>query len=181
MKAWIDMALAVAAATIFTSLAVGKAARFEHFVGHVAGYRLGSAVLARPLARAVIVSELALSAGLIVPQWRRIAAVLAAGLLVVFMGAMVRVMRQGRREVDCGCSLRPGVSTVGATSLLRNAGLALFLLLVRSISFPAHADDLGATVVLNAAAAGVVLALLYLAIEAMAALPEVARRRRAYE
>lgn len=176
MGEWIDTVLAAAAATVFVSLALTKASAFTRFARSVADYRLAPSKLATPLARALIGVELALGVSFLVPEWRRLAAALGISLLAVFMGAMVRVSREGR-EVDCGCSLHPGHSPVGATSLARNAGLAVWLVIIVVIQHPGVALAWPAT--LNADAAGITAALLYLALESLAALPVVARRRRA--
>lgn len=177
MREWVDTALAAAVATVLTSVALAKASALERFVLSVREYRLVPPRGAKPVALAVIGAELALSVGLLAPQWRSAAAGLGIVLLAVLTAPMGFVLLQGRAGVECGCSLRPGGSPVGAASIARNAGLAVVLLLVGILSVPSSQFDVH--VALNAGAAGLAIALLYLAFESLAALPEVPRRRKA--
>lgn len=176
MSEWIDTVLAAAAATVFVSLALTKAGDIGRFARAVAAYRLAPARLATPIARAVIGLELALGVSLPIPEWRPQTGALGIALLAAFMAAMLRVLRQGR-EVDCGCSFRPGHAPIGGASLARNAGLALWLLVMallrpRDVALPWAAT-------LNACVAGIAAALLYLALENLTALPILGRDRRA--
>jgi hypothetical protein len=179
MQEWICTVLAAAVATVLVSLVFAKTGDFGRFVRNVADYRLGPRRAAKPIAIVVIFAELAIGSGIMVPDWRRIAAGLGFALLAVFFGAMVTVLLQGRDSVDCGCTLRPGRSPVGTFSLLRNAGLALVFALTGAMHVPGH--ELEVRPFIDASAAGVTIALLYLAVESIAALRGVPRRRKVYE
>lgn len=177
MREWVDTALAVGVAAVLASVALAKAAALARFTLNIQEYRLVPLSLARPTALAVIGVEMAVSLGLLAPSWRFPAAMLGIVLLTVMTVAMGLVLLQGRRGVECGCSLRPGGSPVAAGAIARSVGLALILLLVGDLSVPWA--DLGAHSALNAAAGGLGLALLYLALESLSALPALPRRSKA--
>jgi Methylamine utilisation protein MauE len=84
----------------------------------------------RSLRPALVSVELLLAAGLMLPATARIAAAVAAVMLLGFAGLLARAVRRGETG-DCGCSGTTG--TVGWPAVVRNAiaggaGLAVALL-----------------------------------------------------
>jgi len=73
--------------------------------------------------------EISVAAALMLTRSARWGALVAGVLLLVFTGAMVRVLRSGRRP-DCGCFGGVGSAPVSVWSLARNAILFLASLLV---------------------------------------------------
>lgn len=172
-----DTTLAVAIAAILASVALAKAFTFGRFVISVEQYRIVPPTMSRFVAVAVVGAEIAVSMGLLAPHWRRVSAELGIVLLSTLMAAMGRVLLDGRRGVECGCSLRTGGSPVSAASIARNGGLVLVLMFVAMLAVPG--SSLGSQVAANAGAAGLGIALLYLSLEGIAALPAVPKRSKA--
>ncbi len=179
MNGWLATVPAIAGATVFASLAFAKAASFAQFTQAVRGYRLLPDLLARPVAVTVVAAEFLVGLGLVIAGTRDAAALVGLALLVLFMGAMTLALLLGRGAVDCGCLLRAGPTPIGTAALSRNAGLAALLILIRVIH--TLGGGLSGAWLANAAAAGVASALLYFAVEILAALPALPRRRRDHE
>jgi hypothetical protein len=121
-------------ALLFAVAAIGKLRAGEEFVGVVRNFRLLPGALTRPFALGLPWLEAAVAAGLLaapaLPPAARLAALAAAGLLLLFLLAIAVNLRRGRREIDCGCfrdGLRQPLSwwLVARNALL--AGLALWL------------------------------------------------------
>lgn len=118
-----------------------------------------SVALAAP---ALCASELALAGGLAWPGGASAASGGAAGLLLLYSGAIAINLARGRAAIDCGCSGPAAARPLGPDLLLRNAALiALALAAAAPVGDrPLAAPDLAAL----AAASGVAV-LLYLGIE----------------
>lgn len=75
----------------------------EAFESAIAQYRLLPAGAAAAVSVALILAELALAAGLLVPAIRPWALMGTAGLLALYALAMAANLLRGRRTIDCGC------------------------------------------------------------------------------
>lgn len=102
----LDPALALTLCLLLAAiLAAGGSAKLAQplaFAGVVANYRLLPLALVTPFAFLLPPVELATALGLLLPAARP-AAVAAAGLLLLFAGAMAINLMRGRRDIDCGC------------------------------------------------------------------------------
>jgi hypothetical protein len=107
--------------------------------------------------------ELGIALGLMHPQTRPIAAIAAAGVLVLYGLVMARAMWRGQDIMDCGCSLGPATHPVQWPLVWRNALLAACALLL-ALPFElelAPARELSAYDVLTIGLAVVMASLLY--------------------
>jgi hypothetical protein len=101
---------------------------------------------------------------LLIPVSRRAACAAAAGLLLIYGGAIAVNLARGRRDLDCGCGLASGRRTIAGWMLMRNATLACVALTVALPWVPrtlAWLDIM--TIVAGASAA----ALLYASLDAL--------------
>ena len=122
------MALLSTVAAWFLSLVFLRA--LAHKLGHLAEfasilrqYRLLPDRLVPLAATAVIVSEACATAGLMWPQSRAVAALLACGLLLLYTAAIGTNLLRGRMSIHCGCGgAGQGISQL---HVIRNVLLAL--------------------------------------------------------
>jgi uncharacterized membrane protein YphA (DoxX/SURF4 family) len=148
---------------VFLQAGMMKLRHRELVPGVVANYRLLPDPVVTPVAAALPFVELALAVALM--GGLRLAAPIAAGLLVLFALAMGINIRRGRTHIDCGCG-RPQLRQPLSRLLVgRNLVLAA-LLLPRLLS--TDAPDL--PMLALAAAGGSVLFVLYLLFNGLAAL-----------
>jgi hypothetical protein len=112
-------------ALVFAAAAAGKLRAREEFVGVVGNYRLLPGPAVRPVALALPLAEVAVALGLVVPATRRVAAVGAIALLVLFGLAVAVNLLRGRRYIDCGCFRFSMRQPLGWGLVGRNAGLIL--------------------------------------------------------
>jgi hypothetical protein len=146
-------------AGLFATAAFAKLRNFATFTGFVAGYRLLPPLLVRPASmllvclEALAVVAVLLGAGL--------PALVPAGLLFTYGFAMSINLLRGRRDIDCGCGGTP--MPIGWRLVLRNLLLgALVGWSVIALTGPALLI-LPVAGLAVAAAAAVVLGLLYAA------------------
>jgi len=102
-----------------------------YFSSLIAEYGLGNVKIASLVAKLVGVFELAIAVAIVYPATRAEAAVVAAGLLFVYMINMAYQLYQGRRDLDCGCSGPGGELKMSGHLLVRNfifVVIALFCL-----------------------------------------------------
>jgi hypothetical protein len=151
-------------ALLFAAAAAHKLRDPRRFAARVAAYELLPGWAAAPLARALALAELALCVSLAWPGTARGAALGAAGLLVLYAGAIALNLRRGRRALDCGCGFAP--RPLGRDLLLRNALLAAVALLA---ALPASPRALGALDACTIACATAVAAALFAAQDVAAA------------
>jgi hypothetical protein len=85
---------------------------------------------------------------------------MGAGLLLVYGAGIAINLTRGRREIDCGCSLRR--RPIGRWMVVRNALLAAALLVCAA---PIAERPLGVTDVVTIGAGLLVLILLYAALD----------------
>ncbi len=90
--------------------------------------------VSRPLAGfaalAALLGEAAAGAGLLLPEQRRAAALLAVLLWSLYTLLIGRALARGRRGIDCGCSFGTAVHGLGAYQLVRNLCLMAGAVLV---------------------------------------------------
>lgn len=151
-------------ALLFAVAAAHKLRDPRGFAAHVAAYALLPAWAAAPSARALAAAELALCVALAWPGTARAAAVVAAGLLAVYAGAIAVNLRRGRRALDCGCGLSP--RPLGRDLLLRNA---LLVAVALAAALPASPRVLGWVDAWTIACATAVAAALFAAQDVAAA------------
>jgi hypothetical protein len=107
---------------VFVRAVWHKVSDFAVFKAIFADYGILPQSLIAPLSLVLVLVEIAIVAGLIVPVTRQAAAIGAAGLLVIYGVAIATNLRRGRYTIDCGC----GGSGQGLSWFLvaRNAVLA---------------------------------------------------------
>ena len=118
-------------ALVFLRAILHKLGGYAEFVGNVRDYRVLPEPLAPVIAPAVVALECLAVAGLVLPQTRTPAAILAAALLVGYAIAIARNLARGRTTIDCGCGGGHGISPL---HVLRNGLLAAFAVPV--IAYP---------------------------------------------
>lgn len=139
-------------ALVFVRALLHKASGYEEFAANVRNYRVVPDSLAGAVAPLLMALEALVVGGLVLPQTRAMAAMLAVLLLAAYALAIAVNLARGRTSIDCGCG--GGGQGISPLHLLRNALVALFAL--PAIAWPA-ATGVGASVF--AATAGCVLVL----------------------
>jgi len=167
---WIARA---ALALVFGAAALHKWRDFERFADALRGHHLVPATWVAPLARAMRALETALVPALLLPATAPVAAGTGAALLVAYSAAIAVNLARGRRDIDCGCSLRPRPLSGGL--LARNGLLGLGAALAAAPPTPRALAPLD---LFTAVACLATALLLWGAAGALAALPsrEPARR-----
>lgn len=156
---------------VFLLAATHKAMHWRILPGVIGNYRLLPRWMNWPAAALLPPAELILAILLLSAQlwpWPSVAAML---LLVLFATAMAINIRHGREYIDCGCGETFLRQTLNWALVLRN-GL-LVALLVPSLVMTAQ---MGMSLALSGAAAGLGLFLLYLLFNILAALPSADMR-----
>jgi hypothetical protein len=172
-----DLELFRIAADLFTACillnaAAGKLRAPVAFEGQLDTYRLLPDWAVAAVARALPMVEVSTGAALLVAAvtagpLARIAPMVAAGLLAVFAVAMAINLGRGRAHIDCGCGDARGRQPLSWGLVGRNLTIAAIL-----IALAAFANaSVGWAEGLEAAVAGLVAFLLYLAHERLGALP----------
>lgn len=90
-------------ALVFARSVTHKLTEFSFFNATVGEYRLLPQALVGPTAVALALAEALAIALLIIPGTREVGAMLAAGLLSLYAGAMAINLHRGRYRIDCGC------------------------------------------------------------------------------
>jgi hypothetical protein len=108
---------------------------------------------------AACVLEVLSAALLMAPSYRQAGARLAAGLLALYLGLILRAIVLGRRDVDCGCSFGAPRRTLGFFEVGRNVLLLVLAALV------AAAGNAAAPATLSEVLAGVAFLTLYGALD----------------
>jgi peroxiredoxin len=109
----------IALAATFLLAAVGKLADRNGTREAVRRFG-GPAGLAAPIGVTLAIAEVVIAVGLIIPRTSVGAAVAAAGLLVIFVVAIARLLVRGEAP-DCHCFGRLGTAQVGRRTIVRNA------------------------------------------------------------
>ncbi|HEY3398887.1 MAG TPA: MauE/DoxX family redox-associated membrane protein [Armatimonadota bacterium] len=132
---WLNLALRLVIAAVFLYAAVDKIAHPDRFADIVSDYQLLPAFLVNPFAVIMPWVEVALGVWLVVGAWTPSAALLASGMTVMFMAAIVAALAIGAGDLHCGCFTTSQEGRSEAWGLLvRDAFLlaATVWLLVRS-------------------------------------------------
>jgi hypothetical protein len=108
-----------ALALVFAAAALHKARDLEGFEHALRGHALVPEGLVPALAPALCGLEAVLAAGLLAPDAAGASGGAAATLLGVYSIAIATNLARGRRDIDCGCSLRP--QPLSIRLLARNA------------------------------------------------------------
>ena len=164
-------------AAVLLGAALAKLRALEEFAGVVHNYRLLPELLARPLAYALPVLELALALGLLLDATRRPAAVATAVLLAVFACAMAINLWRGRVHIDCGCFASALKQRLSWALVARNGVLIALALPV--VAQASAVRTLGPLDLLTVAVASGGLLLLYAAFSQLAGLETPDHRLRA--
>jgi uncharacterized membrane protein YphA (DoxX/SURF4 family) len=120
---------AVFLAVVFLFAGIDKIFHFDGFVNALASYAVVPMAVARYLALPVILSELWVGVGLLVPRWRRTAALAAAMLLAVFTVALISNLYFSPGSI-CGCWF---TITLGRTTRMHVAQNVVLLALAVSV------------------------------------------------
>jgi uncharacterized membrane protein len=108
---------------VFLRALIHKLGRPAEFTGILRQYRLLPNRLVPLAATAVVASEACAAAGLMLPQSRAAAALLACGLLLIYAAAIGTNLLRGRMSIPCGCGgAGQGISRL---HVIRNVLLAL--------------------------------------------------------
>lgn len=155
-------------AIILARAAWHKVDRFLETVGFAQGYGLVSDDRAAPVVRALTAIEALTVAALLLPGLRLAGALSAATLFAGYGLLMALALRQGRRQIDCGCGGAPQI--VSAFTLARNATLTGLALVLAGLP----ADRVSPAEAATAIAAALVLSAIYATIERLAShLPHI--------
>jgi hypothetical protein len=95
--------LAWGLALLHAAAAIGKALDLRGFSGVADAYRLVPPVLLMPGALSLILAEAGVALGLVLPRFRRAAAVAAGTLALVYGAALTVTLFRGIPLENCGC------------------------------------------------------------------------------
>jgi uncharacterized membrane protein YphA (DoxX/SURF4 family) len=121
---WLGLAVRLGAAAIWLVAGVSKLADLEHFHAQVQAYKLLPGGLEAPSAYALPFVEVGFGLYLALGLLVRPAAILACGLMLVFVAAMAQAWARGL-SLDCGCFGSLARESVGLGTILRDAALGL--------------------------------------------------------
>jgi uncharacterized membrane protein YphA (DoxX/SURF4 family) len=111
----------------FIASAFGKAARWPAIVTTLEAYKLVPGPYLRVAAVALVVAELAVGVGLLIPRARRAGAAAALVLLLLF-AIVVGISLLNRLDIECGCGLPFGTDPRISWALVgRNLAIVLVL------------------------------------------------------
>lgn len=161
-----SLMLALFGALLFGSAALHKARSLERFATTLARYRIPP-ISSHPMASyAICLLEFAACFALLWPRTRPVGAAIGAALLLAYAGALTINLLRGRRDLDCGCGLRP--TSIGGWMVIRNLSLAALLGLLFLPSSPRSLETGDYVTV----AGGIIISvLLYLSAEMLFARP----------
>lgn len=152
--------LALGGAALFGWAAAHKLRTREAFAATLAEHRLVPQRLVAFTALVLAVVELATAAMLLWPDTRSLGGVVGAVLLVIYASAITINLARGRKDLDCGCGLRP--RAIGGWMVARNLIVAVLLGL---LWLPLSDRALGAADFATIVATLLIGALLYASIE----------------
>ena len=143
----VDWWMAGFLAILFAFAGVDKLAHLQGFITAINSYKILPLPLGKFLAPIVIAAELTIAAGLLNAAWRRLAALMAAALLVVFTAALLVNQLLGSSGA-CGCWFSINMAQ-GSLHLVLNVLMIAMSLFVwhgagnRSGSSPGRSPALG--------------------------------------
>lgn len=149
-------------AALFARSALHKWRDPAGFQTALGAYEMLPSTATRPAALVFAVLESGVALGLLVPGLGPGPALLGAGLLVVYAGAMAMAWMRGLREIDCGCGSAGTSRPIGPDLMLRNGLLACALV---ATAAPAATRALGWIDLASVSTAGVALWLLQEALD----------------
>ena len=157
---------ALAVALLFAAAALHKLRDWSRFSGILADYRLLPSALVIPGAALIVLLEVATVALLLAPALRPVGGLLAGTLLVAYALGIAINLRRGRTTLDCGCVSAGHRRRIHRSMVVRNLLLAASMLLV---VVPATARGVTPLDLLTVAGVTIVVVLLYLTIDTLAA------------
>jgi len=126
---WIYPIILVARLLLAVSFLSSSFPKLRHpraFASKVQAYHRLPKPWVRPFAFTLPWLELALGLMLLVGWQTRLAALVSAGLLLVFLAAMSINLARGRKDLDCGCSGKQHSQKISWKTIARNIVLVLF-------------------------------------------------------
>jgi hypothetical protein len=166
---------ALGTSLLFAASVVHKLRDWPRFVGALDNYRVLPAAGSGAAAWLVVALEACAAVLVAIPATRAAGALLAAGMLLAYGAAIALNLRRGRTSLDCGCVGLAQRRRIGPELVVRNAILAAIALLA---AVPMAERTLLAIDGLTILAATLVLALVYLTADALAATAHFARGAR---
>jgi hypothetical protein len=158
----VALSIRIALALLFAVAGIGKLCPGAGFEATLSGYRLLPAFSLKAVAVVLPIFEILLAGGLAIAALEPWPEVCAAGLLVLFAGAMAINLARGRSSISCGCSFGGGDKELRWGAIGRNLVLAG---LIGISALTAAASQLAS--ILIAAACGLSLFALYGALDAV--------------
>lgn len=153
----------VVLSTVLLRAAVHKLRDLSGFRSTLANYRLLPKIWVTPVSVLLVLAEAGVAVGL---WWAGTFAILAAGLFLIYGGAILVNLLRGRRDVDCGCAGPAARQKLGAGLVVRNAVLVV---VAASLLLPAMSRPLLWVDFVTIIGGGGALVLLYLAAEGLLA------------
>lgn len=160
-------------AAVFGRALLAKLRAPREFLAALRAYELLPSLLSAPIAALLLGVELAIIVGLLFAPAASATCMVAAGLLLLYAGAIGINLARGRRDIDCGCAGRREQQPLHELLVARNLCYSAMALLASST--PALRSWIWldvATIALALAA----LALLGVALDGIAALAALQRR-----
>jgi hypothetical protein len=124
----IDLTLRTALALLFVAAAGHKLRDPGRFRATLADYRLLPAGIVSPAAVLLVGAEVAVAGALLAPACRTAGQLGAAGLLLLYGGAIAINLVRGRRHIDCGCAGPAARQPISEWLVARNAVLVALAL-----------------------------------------------------
>jgi hypothetical protein len=168
MDPLLQMTLVLSLSGLFGVTGVQKLCAFREWPDVLRNYQMLPDPWVRLVAAILPGAELAIAAALMLAPLRAMAALAAAGLLLLFALAIGVNLKRGRREIDCGCLGGRLKQPLAPWMLVRNAVLAAAALALR---VPLSPRPLAPLELLVAAGAALTLAVLYCALGLVLAAP----------
>jgi hypothetical protein len=160
--------IAVPYALLFADAATQKLRALHLFRAVLSAYAVLPRVLVRPASSLLPLAEAVTAAGLLFGATRRVAALIAAGLLVLYAAGLAVNLRRGRRDLDCGCTGPAERRPIRPYMVTRNLMLAALLGLATLPEQPRRLEPADALTLL----AGILcIVVLYRAVDAALARP----------
>jgi hypothetical protein len=119
----IALSIRLGLALLFVAAAWHKLSDRRRFETAVRAYELLPKRASSLLSWLLPAVEAAIAIGLLYPAWQRSAAIAAAGVLLLYTGAMAVNLARGRRRIDCGCFRSRSATPLSAGLVARNLGL----------------------------------------------------------
>jgi hypothetical protein len=168
---WLDPCAGYLLVTVYAVLfgwaAFLKGGDIRAFTGVLGHYHLLPTVITPVAALLVLMFEAAIAVLLLLPPARTQAALMGAGLCLLYSLAIGINLKRGRRDLDCGCLGPLKRRPISGWMVWRNLALAATLLIV---CLPWSSRALGSIDLLTIAAGAVALALLYATVDSLMAI-----------